>query len=99
MKLTEMPDSATILASRGRIDFYLWMGIPVGRSWPRYRPYVASAAELGTRNRFRGGVRTAGACSDAVRAAYQSWMAGAVGVTWVDFQRSIAMNGDGWISG
>jgi len=34
-KLTVMPQLAIIDGLKGKIDFYLWMGIPVARSWPR----------------------------------------------------------------
>jgi hypothetical protein len=34
-KLTEMPQEAIIAGFKGTVDYYLWMGIPVARSWPR----------------------------------------------------------------
>lgn len=33
--LTEMPHMDIISGLKGSIDFYLYMGIPVARSWPR----------------------------------------------------------------
>lgn len=34
-KLTSMPELAVIDQLKGAIDFYLWLGIPVARRWPR----------------------------------------------------------------
>jgi len=34
-KLTALPSLAIISGFKGKIDFYLWMGIPVARKWPR----------------------------------------------------------------
>ncbi len=34
-KLTALPSQAIISGFKGVIDFYLYMGIPVARKWPR----------------------------------------------------------------
>ncbi len=34
-KLTALPSLAIIDGLKGKIDFYVYMGIPVARSWPR----------------------------------------------------------------
>jgi len=34
-KLKVLPHQAIIDGLKGKIDFYIWMGIPVARSWPR----------------------------------------------------------------
>ncbi|MBA7680107.1 hypothetical protein ES703_88415 [subsurface metagenome] len=34
-KLTAMPHQDIVDGLKGKIDFYLWMGIPVARKWPR----------------------------------------------------------------
>lgn len=34
-KLTALPEMDIINGLKGKIDFYLWMGIPVARTWPR----------------------------------------------------------------
>lgn len=34
-KLTALPEQAIISGFKGKIDFYLYMGIPVARKWPR----------------------------------------------------------------
>jgi len=33
--LTALPSQAIISGFKGKVDFYLWMGIPVARKWPR----------------------------------------------------------------
>lgn len=35
VKLTALPEQAIISGLKGKIDFYLWKGIPVARRWPR----------------------------------------------------------------
>jgi len=34
-KLTALPEEAIINGFKGKVDFYLWNGIPVARKWPR----------------------------------------------------------------
>lgn len=34
-KLTRLPSQAIIDGLKGKLDFYVWMGIPVARSWPK----------------------------------------------------------------
>ncbi|MBA7645920.1 hypothetical protein ES703_53680 [subsurface metagenome] len=34
-KLTALPHQDIISGLKGKVDFYLWMGIPVARKWPR----------------------------------------------------------------
>lgn len=34
-KFTTFPSQEIIDGFKGQIDFYLWMGIPVARKWPR----------------------------------------------------------------
>lgn len=34
-KLTVLPHQAIIDGLKGKLDFYLWMDIPVARKWPR----------------------------------------------------------------
>lgn len=34
-KLTKLPGQAVIDGMKGKVDYYLWMGIPCARSWPR----------------------------------------------------------------
>lgn len=34
-KISELPPYATILGHRGVLDYYVWRGLPVARTWPR----------------------------------------------------------------
>ena len=34
-KLLVMPNQTIVNGMKGKVDFYLWMGIPVARRWPR----------------------------------------------------------------
>lgn len=51
-KLTEMPSKAIIRALKGKVDFYVWRGIPVARAWPQYRPYPPSPSLKRIRDAF-----------------------------------------------
>ncbi|MBA7636445.1 hypothetical protein ES703_44065 [subsurface metagenome] len=45
-KLTAMPEQAIIDGFKGIVDFYLWMGIPVARAWPKSPGKVRSPAVM-----------------------------------------------------
>lgn len=97
-KLDRLPDSATIIAARKRVDFYLWKGIPVARAWPRRSSQPRSAGEIASSNAFVASVKLTGAIDPHVQAAFKRQMMGVgVGVTWVDFQRAMS-RGKPWIS-
>lgn len=44
-KLIALPNQGIIDGFKGVIDFYVWMGIPVARSWPRKTTIPQSSAE------------------------------------------------------
>ena len=94
-KLRVMPDSGTIMASRGRVDYYLWMGIPVARSWPRKSTQPRTAGEISSSNAFVAAAGWTGAMSDVLIQDYKNMMVGR-GVTWIDFQRAL-FRGKSWI--
>jgi len=94
-KLLHMPDSATIMASRRRVDYYLWMGIPVARSWPRKSTQPRTAGEIASSEAFKAAAVMTGAVGSNVRDAYKVGMVGH-GVTWVDRFRGAA-GGKSWI--
>lgn len=95
-KLNRMPDMATIIASRGRVDYYLWMGIPVARSWPRKSSQPLTARVEASTLRFNWAAKTTSAIDPWVVEAYKAFTKG-TGVTWVDAQRAVAL-GKGWYS-
>lgn len=96
MKLRTLPDTATIVAFRGVIDFYLWKGLPVGRAWPRKSRFEPTPGEIQGQERFRAMVVYAGAVDPRFRAGYEALMLGGVGVTWVDLNRAMA-SGNSWV--
>lgn len=95
-KLDLMPDSATIIAMRKRVDFYLWKGIPVARKWPVYVPYIPSPAELTSRENFTWAAKATGAIDPGIQQAWKDQMTGGQGVTWCDWFRAAA-RGNTWI--
>jgi hypothetical protein len=95
--LRHVPDTATIMAMRGRVDVYEdrlhgW----VARSWPKRRASPISEAEQPAIEAFTAYVQYAGASDPTVRAAWKEWMEGH-GATWVDANRATA-SGKYWIS-
>lgn len=95
-----MPDTATVMALRQKVDVYQWKGIPVARAWPVvHGPRVKSAAELATNAKMSAVAQITGGVDESTRAAYKGMMHSAQGVTWVDFFRNVAMNGSGWLVG
>lgn len=95
VRLSNLPDSATIAAHKGTIDYYTWKGQAVARSWPRYRAYKFSPAQVASMNTFTTVAKATGTIGLEVRALW-----GAIpttpGTTWVDFFRNVSMGGD-WI--
>lgn len=98
-KLDQMPDMKTIVAFRGKVDFYLWKGIPVARAWPRAGNQPNTPAQVENRQRFGAAAKVTGALPDSVRLLFDSYIDGNDGVTWTDFQRSLARGNDWFASG
>jgi hypothetical protein len=92
-----MPDSGTIMASRGRVDYYLWKGIPVARSWPRKSTQPRQAGEIVSSNEFTAAAVLTGAVATVVQEGFKTMHRG-TGVTWVDHFRAQA-RGKPWIQG
>lgn len=97
MKLTTLPDTPTIVAFRGVVNFYLWKGIPCARAWPRKSTQPPTAGEITGQERFRAMVVYAGAIDEVQRSAWKRMMPEGVGVTWVDMNRAIASGNRDWI--
>lgn len=96
--MLRLPDTATIMACRQKVDFYLWKGTPVARKWPRKpQHYTRSAAEVNTQQRMGAVASMTGAIDESVRSRFIGVMGEAQGVTWVDFFRSVAMGTSDWI--
>lgn len=69
-KLTTMPHQAIIDGLKGKIDFYLWMGIPVARKWPRSPGHERAPAVEATWPAFTIAVRAWSSLSPEIQAAY-----------------------------
>lgn len=52
-KLDKLPDQEKIDQFKGKIDFYLWKGIPVARRWPKWEPRGSTPAEASNQAAFR----------------------------------------------
>jgi hypothetical protein len=96
-KMERMPDRATIRAGRGKVDFYLWKGVPCCRSWPRWKPRAFTAGESASQLRFSAAAKEGAMIDAGVR---EMWLGLAVqgkGEGWVDAFRAAAL-GKGWVS-
>ncbi len=51
-RLRRMPSQVIIDGFKGTIDFYLYMGIPVARKWPIWRPREPYAVERSNQDDF-----------------------------------------------
>jgi hypothetical protein len=95
-KLQSLPDSATIMACRQRVDFYLWKGMPVARRWPVVNQHrVRTAGEIASSQRFSVATGVTGQLPGYVRAVFVAEFPG-LGVTWVDAFRALAL-GRPWV--
>lgn len=94
-KMKRFPDSGTIMASRGRVDYYLWKGIPVARSWPRKSTQPRQPGEVLSSEEFKVAAVATGAIAPVVQELFKAIHIG-TGVTWVDHFRAQA-RGKPWI--
>lgn len=83
------------MASRGRVDYYLWMGIPVARSWPKKSTQPRTAGEIASSDAFRVAAVATGALGSNLKEHWMAMECG-TGVTWVDHFRATA-RGKPWI--
>lgn len=96
MKLESIPDSGTIIALRGDIDFYFWKGIPVARRWPRKSTVPRTAKEIRSSELFSAAAKMTGMIDPLVAQSWKDAVAGGQGVTWVDAFRAMA-RGKSWL--
>jgi len=94
--MKRLPDSGTIVASRGRVDYYLWMGIPVARSWPRKSTQPRQAGEITSSQKFTAYTKMTGGLGSDISDRYKLLQVG-LGVTWVDQFRALA-GGKPWMT-
>lgn len=95
VRMRQLPDSGTIMASRGRVDYYYWMGIPVARAWPRKSTVPRTAGSIASSEAFTAAAVLTGAVAEPVQVLFKRVHVG-TGVTWVDHFRASA-RGRPWI--
>lgn len=93
-KLDRMPDRPTIVAMRGKVDYYYWKGIPVARAWPKKGNQPNNAQQVRNRQAFATAAKVTGAVPAYIKAIYDYYIRPDDGVTWVDAIRSQARTGD-----
>jgi hypothetical protein len=96
VRLSNLPDDATIAAHRGVIDYYEWKGVPVARAWPRYKAYPPTPGMVESQNVFSTVAKATGSISPAMQELWKS-VPTTPGTTWVDLFRNNAMGGD-WMT-
>ena len=97
-KLQSLPDSATIMACRQRVDFYLWKGMPVARRWPvANRHRVRTKGEIKSSQKFAVVAYATGLLPNPIRLGYKGARGGS-GWTWVDAFRALALGKSWWVA-
>jgi hypothetical protein len=91
-----MADRATIIASRGVIDFYYWKGMPVARRWPRKSTQPRTAGEIASSELFAVAAVMTGALDPAIVDSWKAMPGMTQGVTWVDQFRA-SVRGKPWM--
>lgn len=71
-KLTRLPEQEIIDGLKGKVDFYLWMGIPVARSWPRSPGQDRALSVQSTWPAFTYAAQNWNTLSKEIRGAYIS---------------------------
>lgn len=90
-KLTGLPAQAIVDGFKGTIDFYVYMGIPVARSWPRPRSVPHSPREKANWPIFARAVRVWNLTTSYVQDAYSS-MASASSLSGRDMATKLYLN-------
>lgn len=90
-KLAGMPQQAIVDGFKGTIDFYLWMGIPVARSWPRRRTIPFTPQEKANWPLFATAVKVWANSPVYVQDAYRS-MSSASSLSGRDLASKLYLN-------
>lgn len=87
-KLTVMPQQAIISGFKGKVDFYVYMGIPCFRKWPKSPGKLRAPAVMATWDAFSYSANKWLLLPDEIRESYEQMAAG-TGLTGRDmFTRS-----------
>ena len=91
-KLASLPASAVIDSLAGTIDYYLYMGIPVARSWPRARSIPPTPQEQQQWPIFTIAINAWSQTTPYIQDAYRS-MASASTLSGRDMASKLYLNG------
>lgn len=75
-KLTEIPSQAIIDGYKGKVDFYLWNGVPCARKWPRSPGHSRAPTVQATWPAFSYIASQWNTLSDDIRERYNSMASG-----------------------
>lgn len=75
-KLTVLPEQTIISGLKGKIDFYLWLGLPVARKWPRSPGHNRAPAVQAQWTAFTEAAQLWSQLDDEVRQAWQEMAIG-----------------------
>ena len=90
--LKKLPGQAIIDGLKGTIDYYLWKGIPVARSWPRRPEMPRSPAVQETAAQFAYIMQLSSLLPYFVQKQYQRMAAGTTW-RWQDFLVAAYLHG------
>jgi hypothetical protein len=92
VKLPKLPEQAIISGFKGTVDFYVYMGIPVARSWPRVSGKARAPAVAAQWPTFTYAAREWKKLSKTVQDAYMK-MAQSSGLDGRDLQVRAYLSG------
>lgn len=75
-KLRAMPSQAIIDQYKGKVDFYLWKGIPCARMWPHWPKRDPTPDEKANQDAFAYAIRAYSLLSNYQRKLYRDMAAG-----------------------
>lgn len=75
-KLTALPHQSIISGFKGTLDFYVWMGMPCVRSWPRSPGHKRTPAVEAQWPAFATASKAWSFLSPEIQAAYREMSAG-----------------------
>ena len=75
-KLARLPEADIINGFKGVLDYYVWLGIPCVRKWPRYKPRTPNPQEALNQSIFKTAVDEWNLLSEYVRQGYITMAAG-----------------------
>jgi len=75
-RLAALPSVDIISGYRGKVDFYVWLGIPCSRRWPRWKIRSRAAAVQAQWSVFNDAVQEWNSLPQEIRNAYKAMATG-----------------------